>query len=426
MTFMGKSNKWKLIIPLLFSVAVVIIIASGCSNNLKTSNSDQVTNNSAQAENQISDHSSQSTESGSVNPVSNFSLHESSVLVSLASIHMVSDQVGWATGQKDPVLRTDDGGATWCDVTPLSLNDPVGTVMDLTEIDPDHAWLAVAPLTNDVNGYGPIVVYRTEDGGKNWQKSITSVTGTPQIRFLNDNTGFIMADQGGGLGSEMVALLRSGDGGENWKTVTPGTPDSPISGGDKSGFGFANAEEGYVAGTGHGSAILFYVTHDGGKTWQQQTLPIPHGYTADGGAATAEEPVFFGQLDGVLPVAFHQMGQPTVFYFTHDDGGTWTPTTGVKGGKNLVIWSFADMNHGFATDGSVIYRTTDAGQHWTKVQPNISLKDVTQLDFRTSDEGWAIVNGRLLKTTDGGRIWSPVVTAATPQSTPPLYGIVSS
>jgi len=118
---MGKSNKLKLIIPLVIFVAMVVISASGCVNRLKTSNSDQAKNNPAQAQNQSSAYSSQPANSGSVNPASNAGPSENVVVLSIASIRMVSDQVGWAVGQRGQVLRTEDGGATWSDVTPSEM-----------------------------------------------------------------------------------------------------------------------------------------------------------------------------------------------------------------------------------------------------------------------------------------------------------------
>lgn len=118
---MGKSDKWKLIIPPVVFVSMVVISASGCTNNLKTSISDQAKNNPVQVQNLKSTYSSQPANPGSVNPSSNDGPSENSVVQSIASIHMVSDQVGWAVGQRGQVLRTEDGGTTWNDVTPSEL-----------------------------------------------------------------------------------------------------------------------------------------------------------------------------------------------------------------------------------------------------------------------------------------------------------------
>lgn len=364
---------------------------------------------------------------GSVNSASHGAAGQNAGPVSLATIHMVSDRVGWATGQKGQVLRTEDGGATWRDVTPANVNGPTGAAVDLQGIDAAHAWLAAAPET--INGSKPIVVYRTADGGRNWQETATGVTGTPQIRFLDQKTGFILVHQGAAAGEEGATLLRSDDGGANWKTVltaspaAPTIPDNSIVGGDKNGFGFADAEDGYLTGYMGGSGILFYATHDGGRTWKSQKLPIPQGYyTTDDGSNESLPPAFFGTRDGILSVRLTQgtgqaMHKVMVFYVTHDVGRTWTPMSGVPDDENGLQWSFADVNHGFATYGSAIYRTADAGQHWTTVQPNVSLNGITALDFRTAEEGWAIVNGSLLETTDSGRTWKDLYHPPTPDRT---------
>jgi photosystem II stability/assembly factor-like uncharacterized protein len=71
------------------------------------------------------------------------------------------------------------------------------------------------------------------------------------------------------------------------------------------------------------------------------------------------------------------------------------------------------MQHGWATDGTVLYSTSNGGQHWTKLSPNTSFKQVTFLNFVSSTAGLAISqqgnsSSFLLKTADGGQTWTPI------------------
>lgn len=328
----------------------------------------------------------------------------------LQSIDMLTPFAGWAVTQKGQVLRTSDGGAAWLDVTPKGMpQGSTGFQFLMTSTDQSHAWVAV----DSVLTFWPTVVYRTTDGGQRWQSASTGQTGALQIRFLNASTGFLLLDpQGASAGSEWVKLLRTTDGGKNWRLVADGRPNSSILfTGDKSGFGFADPENGWMTGNSGVAPILLYVTHDGGTTWHPQNLAVPNGFSAANDRAQSQPPEFFGVSDGVMPVWFFARGGTMVFYRTTDGGHTWTPTTPVGGGGGLAAYSVVDPTHIFATYGTKVYRTADGGLHWSAVQPNISLHGVTKLDFVNPSDGWAIVNGQLLRTTNGGSTWSKVGAA---------------
>lgn len=172
-----------------------------------------------------------------------------------------------------------------------------------------------------------------------------------------------------------------------------------------------------MTGGSHGPGIWFYRTTDGGKTWREQSLPVPSGYSTGGGSAVTWPPVFFGEKDGFFPVRFGAQQPPaTIFYVTRDGGESWNPTAPLapEGNKRLV-WSFVDPRHGFAADGERLYQTTDGGRNWAKLAPDPDLAGVRQLAFVNSKTGWALVSEagstrtRLLKTVDGGSAWNAVI-----------------
>lgn len=317
-------------------------------------------------------------------------------------IDMLNGTQGWAMTQNGQVLRTGDGGATWQDVTPKGMPKvPLGN-LSLQSTDPNHAWIALAQNTPNK----PTVVYLTTDGGRTWSSVATVQSVWPQIGFLNQSSGFMLLHLGAGGGSEGVTLLRTSDGGRHWTVAVNGMPAAHppvIFGGDKSGFGFADAQNGWLTGEWAANFILLYATHDGGTHWQVQNLPVPRGLTAQGGSAISQPPLFADPHDGVLPVEFlAHLAQVAVFYRTTDGGRNWTPTTPVHGS----VYSVINASDIFVTDGVRIYRSVDGGRQWTTVEPNRSLQGATALDFVSLSDGWAIAHGQLLRTSDGGSTWT--------------------
>lgn len=133
-------------------------------------------------------------------------------------------------------------------------------------------------------------------------------------------------------------------------------------------------------------------------------------------------PTFFSPRDGVLPVSisysikneYCESGRTVVvFYATHDGGATWVYTTPVMvtTGNHEPPSSFADMNHGWVTEGNVLYRTTDGGRRWTQILLPSLFADTKQLDFISPQVGWATRETApfLLKTVDGGHTWAPAI-----------------
>ncbi len=318
---------------------------------------------------------------------------------------MLDANTGW--GLNGPlVLRTTDGGTTWYDVTPRAAG---ASIIGTDFSDAGHGWLATV-----ANEAGPLTIYRTADGGKSWAKTTTNLTTMgAQVRFVDATHGWILVNQGVAAGSEGVVLLRTLDGGASWTVVNQTAPQNPAPGqipfgGGKTGFAFSDDKHGWLTGYQpvEGHAYLF-ATGDGGATWQPADLKLPKDYAHSW--LSTQSPLFFSATDGLLPVVFGEQGQPTVFYVTHDGGKTWAPGAPVVSpGNNSFLWSFADVKHGFATDGDHLFATADGGASWTEVRTDRTLAGTTQLWFVSDQVGWAASDTVLLKTTDGGKTWAIV------------------
>jgi photosystem II stability/assembly factor-like uncharacterized protein len=340
----------------------------------------------------------------------------------LVHIDLQDANNGWgiATNDGGYLLRTVDGGATWLNDTPPGLTG-IGYSTDLSVLDVNTAWVLI-PNADFFTGK----LYRTTDGGLTWT-SFDVPFGGGSIQFLDASTGLALADRGVGLGSNSVEMYQTSDGGANWLSVFNNDPTRPDSSGSlplsgiKNGMTFLDANTGWVTGTRpvDGEVYLF-VTHDGGISWAQQSIPLPAGYESY--QYMPQAPVFFGN-DGFLPLVIYLSSTTDfIFYTTHDGGTTWT---GDPTNANRIVmpchYAFADKLHGWCWEGGAnLYSTTDGAQTWAGMPTGLDLSGrLAQMEFVPGTTGqftgWALTSvddagrSQLYKTTDSGGTWTPLI-----------------
>jgi photosystem II stability/assembly factor-like uncharacterized protein len=329
---------------------------------------------------------------------------------------------GWGIASNDGghILRTVDSGTTWLNATPPGLTG-IGYSTDLSVLDVNTAWVLV-PNADFFTG----MLYRTSDGGLTWTSFAVPFGGT-NIQFLDASTGRALADRGAGAGSQSVEMFQTSDGGANWLSVFNNDPTRPDSSGSlplsgiKNGMIFLDANTGWVTGTRpmDGDVYLF-VTHDGGISWEQQSILLPAGYETY--QYMPQAPVFFGS-EGFLPLMVYLSNSPDfTFYITQDGGTSWTgdPTNANKV-VSPGLFTFADAIHGWSWDGGInIYFTTDGAQTWGGMSASLDLSGrLSQLEFVPGTAGqfigWALTSednvghSQLYKTTDNGGTWDLLI-----------------
>lgn len=328
-------------------------------------------------------------------------------------LHMIDASTGWAlAGQA--AFSTTDGGVHWKNVTPRGISLGQSSIADFLSAS------SASIATPRPDGASTQVLHTT-DGGQTWQQAAIPMPFPRQLSFIDPQHGWLLAAvRPAGGAAEPVAVFRTADGGKTWAKVSAAlfadtTPPGRLPyGGQKSGIRFLDSSTGWVTGSVPLANLAWlYVTHDGGSTWQQQVLPMPSGLAS--ARLSVLPPTFFSATEGILPVLFSNVTTgsaiATALYTTHDGGRTWQNTAPVSAA--LPILSFAEMQHGWATDGTTLYRTSDGGNHWLKLSPTASFKNIAQLDFVTDALGWAISTptptaSSLLKTVDGGHSWATI------------------
>jgi photosystem II stability/assembly factor-like uncharacterized protein len=155
---------------------------------------------------------------------------------------------------------------------------------------------------------------------------------------------------------------------------------------------------------------FFYVSHDGGSTWKEQSLNCGYNCVLEGA------PQFIGRTDGWIPA--EASGGSLL---THDGGLHWALVSGPFGAE------FLNSRDGYALEDSVIEVTHDGGLTWidSGALPAGGSQPIGWVDFLNTRLGWAtpgltisscpsdgcppMPKPDLLliwQTTDGGQSWT--------------------
>jgi len=333
---------------------------------------------------------------------------------SLVNIRFLNELDGWGVTETQ-IVRTNDGGVTWYNVTPPAVTE-VGYSVSISIFDNDHVWIQVPDMANYPNAG---TLYRTSDAGLTWT-FVTTPFSSANMTFIDNNNGWALADLGAGAGSQGVAVFQTTDGGATWTQTYTNDPNSPSAGdslplgGIKSGLTPLNMQTAWVSGVTYSDgAVYLYRTDDGGANWAQVTtlalppvaLPTQVGF----------EPVkFVTSQDAFVTVRIPSDQSQLAVFASNDAGNTWsfTPTLIPNGGSA----DFLSANEAVIYNGEQFYVTHDAARTWSIIPPDVVFGDsFAMMDFVNTLTGWVITidpttNHRsLYRTGDGGLTWFPVI-----------------
>ncbi|WP_172193765.1 hypothetical protein [Saccharibacillus qingshengii] len=225
------------------------------------------------------------------------------------------------------VLRTNDGGANWALAT-LGRTDEMPVSLYFT--DHKKGWL-MTTKASDTAGREEKTLYRTHDGGESWTAVMRSDNGSqptgssqplPDIGYLtgmhfeSDGSGYVtMLDLG------RPALYRTIDGGRNWNKSTSffagedpiGTCDVMISGKPQS---YRDGSGSWVpVGCKQRDEVQYsgYFAQNGGAVWKHVPFKLPSQEALNLQIA----PVFLDRMNG-------WMARGSLLYRTVNGGRSWT------------------------------------------------------------------------------------------------------
>ncbi|GAB3590241.1 oxidoreductase [Angustibacter peucedani] len=278
----------------------------------------------------------------------------------------VNRDVAWVSGSLGTVLRTDDGGRTWDDVSP-------GGDTATLEFRDIEAFDAHRAVILSIGPGGDSRIYRTSDGGHSWHQGFANPDENAFydcMSFWDDQHGLAMSDPVDGK----FRVIATSNGGRSWSVVDPaGMPDAL-----PGEFGFAASgtclvtagrSDAWIA-TGGGAQSRVLHSRDRGRTWTAATTPVPSS-----------------EAGGIFSLAVRHTRElvavggdftaPTVgtkaSAYSKDGGRRWAQGGDLGGYRSGSAWLPRSRASVVAVGPTGSDVSRDGGRHWTAF-------DTTSLD----------------------------------------------
>ena len=323
-------------------------------------------------------------------PGSPWKLLESGSDASLRGLHVVDDDIVWASGSGGTVLRSTDGGTHWTKTIVAGAEE-----LDFRDI---HAFDDKSAVI--MSAGTPARIYRTEDGGKNWTMSFEhphEAAFFDAISFWDQSEGIAMSDPI----DDRVLLIKTHDGGKTWAELKPGNRPVVIPG--EGGFAASGTNMillengdclialGSAKPDEQANTSRIVRSSDRGKSWTAVEVPIPRS-----------------QASGIFSMAFANLNigvavggdylQPESetgnIAVTSDGGKTWVspsghPPFGYRSGVASRVEKGSIVFIAVGTTGTD--RSDDKGQSWKRVSKDafhaIQFSPTGKTGFATGANG---------------------------------------
>ena len=307
-------------------------------------------------------------------------------LPSFYSSFFLNANVGWFVGSKGLIMKTNDGGRTWTDITTAITED----LKSVFFLDENTGFIGSAAK-----------LYKSTDGFTSYTSvdvtgALTSSPSYFKIYFSNTQNGWVLSST-----SSVGKILQTTDGGATWTNPVNNTA------GNLQTMDFFSGTAGITAGGGSGKCDIYF-TNDG-TTWTKAAAPtFPPGYTR-----TDIRGVYMCNTNVAYATGWGSMvgNQASIHIKTTDGGATWTYLSQSETNKvydNMYGFYFKDANTGLVSGGgtktSILLKTVDGGVNWEPI--DIPCGSQISKLFGFGDIVIAATNsGSFLKSTNFGTTW---------------------
>jgi photosystem II stability/assembly factor-like uncharacterized protein len=286
------------------------------------------------------------------------------------------------------LFRSDDGGASWADLSQAWLDVSPPTVMDTVDLGPGsefRTWFDTTSSPSTMYLAGPDIraaktaVWRSTDRGRSWkilgpEEAAQALAKQPQGRFGTDFQSTVKDAETGAVLAVSMGCIDPGD----------------------SSIRYVGTQEGV------------YKSTDGGTTWKK----------ANGSLVTS---VTWGVVPDPSSSSILYAATPEGIFKSGDGGIMWGM---VLAGQGSVVLAPSSPSTLYAWTSAGLFRTDDGGAHWMKrvgaglveqTAPSVAEGGLALVAADNPDTVFAITGmtdkplKRLFRSTDGGNTWSQVL-----------------
>lgn len=284
------------------------------------------------------------------------------ICYSLYSASVVDENTVWIGGDFGFVVRTKDSGKSWNVFKPFNKS-----IYNIFASSINKCFVAGS-------GDDQAQIFRTIDGGRNWEKVYEVNAKDAFINFIymfDDINGYVEGDPINGK----FLLLKTTDGGSSWQNAASVPANEGQVGYNNSMFWLGQ----YGWFGGNDSSI--YLSKNQGMTWKRIQVNLKKIWGI----------CFIDSLNGIL------CGKDTVLYASHDGGESWQAIKIPKLEYYPSAVSMTDKNTIWYLSGNKIYRSPDSGNTWEmtcEADRFIRYMQIKKIDNNII--GWAVGNDGLV------------------------------
>src|SRR5690554_3207490 len=344
----------------------------------------------------------------------------------IKDIEFLDEQTGFASAEYGKVYKTVDGGLSWTSIAPTLLFNSSSNLKSICVIN-ENKIVTVGNLGR---------ILRTEDGGVNWNINSNLFRDIRHIEYASDLVGYVIGH---------FDVYKTTNGGFDWEMVRQHVTNAPV----PKFITFLNEDVGLIGCVGQ-SYSRYYRTTDGGSTWTQLPQPNPNydqisflGFNEAGVLFTS---TYYGTNTYSKTYKSSDMGQtwieiyneplyqlnftsPQVIYAlktyngarkvvkSDDGGGIWTEILDLEG-QSIMCYHFYTSEVGYliakTNNITSLHKTIDGGITWSisSLPTDLEGRNFREMIFTDENQGYVMDNdGIIFQTSDGGDNWSSLNVA---------------
>lgn len=233
----------------------------------------------------------------------------------------------------------------------------------------------------------PHALYRSDDGGKSWQKIAVPSVEDGEIASLTDSPAIkgVMYIAGRGLG-----VLRTDDGGKTWVERNDGLPSHAVI-----AIAAHTTQPDTVYAVVQDSGV--YRSQDGGKSWRLMDR------SSQGGIRQ----LIHSNMAGSMQTGWLFAATPKGVRRVMDCFCLWQDAGALGSPARSLAFDPRQPAHIFAATEKGLFRSADGGGKWNQIKAPVSK--IAALAFARSGVLYAItVDGALFQSRDQGDAWNQV------------------